>query len=1435
LGADDAKSSAPSLKIQPKDRISIIGGTIADRMQFDGWLETFFYTRFPKHDLVFRNLGYAADEVPLNRRLRSANFGSPDQWLTKTHTDVLLAFFGYNESFAGEKGLAAFRKDLEEFIKKTKEQKYNGKNAPRLVLLSPIGHENMHDANLPDGSANNKRLEMYTAAMAEVARANDVPFVDLFHPTKNAYAKSTRPLTINGIHLNEHGNELVAQIIDKALFADGPEPRQDTERTEKIRQAVRDKNFIWFNRYRTVDGYSIYGGRADLSFVKGQTNRVVMDREMEILDAMTAIRDKNVWAVSQGKDYKVDDSNTPDFIPVVSNNPGTLPGGKHLFLDPEEAIKKMTPGKGMKINLFTSEKDWPELTNPVQMSWDNKGRLWVAAWHSYPHWKPKDAMDDKLLIFEDTKGTGKADKMTVFADNLHCPTGFEFWNGGVLVSQGPNIMFLKDTTGGDKADLRVRMVMGMDTADTHHTSNSFVLDPGGALYFQEGTFHHTQVETPYGPAVRNTNAGVYRYEPRTQKFETYVNHGFANPHGHVFDRWGRDIVVDGTGAVPFDGALFSGQTEGGQRHNGTPTVYSQKTRPCAGTEILSSQHFPGENQGNFLVANVIGFLGILQYKIKDKGGSFEGIETEPIVSSTDPNFRPSDIRVGPDGAIYFLDWHNPIIGHMQHNLRDPNRDHEHGRIYRVTYEGRPLLQPKKIAGESIDKLLDVLKSPNDRERYWARIELGGRESKEVVDHLQKWTSALNPNDPNHEHHKMEALWLHQNHNVVNEDLLRQMLRSSDFRARAAATRVLCYWRDRLHDPLELLHVQINDENPRVRLEAIRALSFFNNETALNVALELLTHPDDRYLQYVFNETLNTLERRLGTESKLDRKNIAASLLKMLDKEEVKAERKPALIETITRHGEAKELKVIWDRVANAGTFSPQVRKQVLGWLAEAALIRRVQPNLNADEVRKLLLESASDAGLQEAAIRLATAWKIADSADDLRRIARDSAAAPQVRLAAIDSLSVLTGPESAKTLQELTETPHSAAVRFRAAAALAKIDINQGAEAAAKALAAATDKDDPSNLIDTFLVRKEGSDKLAAALEKQKVSPDNAKRILRIMLLAGRNDVALGRVASKLAGLENADKKPTLQEVAKIAAEVQTHGDAARGERVFRRADLGCMKCHAIGKAGGNIGPDLGPVGAASPLDYIVTSILDPSLSIKEEYLTKVIATSSGLVITGIPIERGKNQLVLKDSTGKHITIALADIETEANGKSLMPEGITRFLTHGELLDLIRFVSDLGKPGPFQLRTAATIQKWKMLRELTPTLLEQIPNREILREWILGNSGDPWDTVYSAVNGKLPLDELLKPGQPKVLYLQGDVLVRQGGPVEVLVNATGPVSFWIDEDPFEKQAKTTVPLSPGRHKITVRVSVGDNPNPTLRVELRKPADSKASFEVVHAD
>ena len=901
-------SAAAMLDLQKGDHICIIGNTLAERMQYFGWLEAMLQSRFPQNELVIRNLGYSGDEIGL--RLRSASFGSPDEWLsgeaqhprqfsngsikdpvslggtnrialTDTRADVIFAFFGYNESFAGEIGLAAsgtnagFKANLDKMLKGMLAKQYNGRTAPRIVLFSPIAHEDLKDPNFSDGKENNARLKLYTATMAEVAKANGVPFVDLFAPTAALYGKATTPLTINGIHLTEEGDREVAAVIDQALF--GNPTATNTKAFDAVRQAVLDKNFYWYHRYRTTDGYNVYGNRAFLGFIEGNardvsgsnivrslqlpSNYEVLQREMQMIDVMTSNRDKRIWALSQGRDLTVDDKNIAPPLKVGTNERGKLPSGGYDFAKGEDAIKSMKPGTNMQISLFASEEQFPDLAKPVQMAFDTQGRLWVAVWPTYPHWNPSESVRDKLIFLEDTNGDGKADKSTVFADNLDNPTGFEFWGGGVILAQTPNIVFLKDTNGDGKADVRKLLVHGMDTADSHHSANSFVLDPGGAMYWQEGTFHHTQSETPYGPPVRSANGAVYRFEPRTAKLEVYVPYGFANPHGHVFDRWGEDIVTDATGAQPYFAASFSGWTDYPRKHAANaPTIYRQRTRPCPGIEILSSRLFPDELQGNLLVGNDIGVLGILQYKVEPDGGGFKGTELEPIVTSTDPNFRPADIEIGPDGAIWFLDWQNPLIGHMQHNLRDDNRDHSHGRVYRVSYAGRPLDKPARIAGESVENLLELLKDSEDRVRYRTRIELSGRAPVQVIAAAKQWMTKLAPSDKDYEHHMLEALWLHQSMNVVNEELLRRELQSPEPRVRAAATRVLCYWRDRVRDPLGLLEVLAKDDNALVRLEAVRACSFFKEVRAAQAALESLSKPSDRFLKYTLDESMATLDK-----------------------------------------------------------------------------------------------------------------------------------------------------------------------------------------------------------------------------------------------------------------------------------------------------------------------------------------------------------------------------------------------------------------------------------------------------------------------------------------------------------------------------------------------------------------------------------------------
>ncbi|MEO8428029.1 MAG: PVC-type heme-binding CxxCH protein, partial [Verrucomicrobiota bacterium] len=220
--------------------------------------------------------------------------------------------------------------------------------------------------------------------------------------------------------------------------------------------------------------------------------------------------------------------------------------------DTKVASERFKLQSGYDINLFASEKEFPELSNPVAMTFDSKGRLWVATMPSYPQYNPPNKPNDKIIILEDTDADGKADKASVFAEGLHLPTGLELGNGGLYVASQPNLQFLKDTDGDGKADTREIILHGLGSEDSHHAVHAFYWGPDGGLYFHEGTFHASQVETPYGP-LRLSNSGAFRFYPRTWRTDVFVSFPFANPWGHVFDRWGQNFIADASGGQNYFG------------------------------------------------------------------------------------------------------------------------------------------------------------------------------------------------------------------------------------------------------------------------------------------------------------------------------------------------------------------------------------------------------------------------------------------------------------------------------------------------------------------------------------------------------------------------------------------------------------------------------------------------------------------------------------------------------------------------------------------------------------------------------------------------------------------------------------------------------------------------------------------------------------------
>ena len=883
------QSDPTALKIKKGAHIILIGNNLGSRMMNFGHFETEMQLRYPDSLLYIRNMcdggntpgfrphsgrpspwafpGAEKFQTELAKSPDSQGFyESPDQWITRHKADIIIAFFGYNESFQGKTGLENYKAELDAFIKHTLKQKYDVASSPQLAIVSPIAFEDLSKKfDLPNGKQENANLMLYMEAMKEVAAKNKVHFLNAYTPSKGWFDESDKPLTIDGSQLTDAGYVKFSTLLADGVF--GKTPAKAETNRELIRAAVQEKNWMWHNDIKIPNGVHVYGRRYDPF---GPDN---YPAELAKIREMTVLRDEAIWRAAKGEkmDLVVADQKTIKLPQVETNYKPSEKNGSLKYLFGQEALAKFNMAPGYKIELFASEKEFPDLEKPVQLSFDNKGRLWVATMPTYPHWKPGDAKpNDKIIIFEDTNGDGKADKQTTFAEGLHLPVGFELAPEGVYVSQGNNLMLFSDTDGDDKADKKEILLSGFDDHDTHHAHHAYTTDPSGAIYMGQGVFLLNDIETSYGP-VRGTNGGFFRYDPNRHQLERTAQLSIPNPWGIAFDEWGQDFYAE-TSSPPVSwmmpGTVKSRYGEFTPKSRNL-IEEAHRVRPTSGLEFVSSRHFPDEVQGDMLINNTIGFLGTKQHTMADDGTGYKSKHRQDLVQSDDMNFRPVDIEFAPDGSLYLIDWHNVLIGHMQHNARDPLRDHTHGRIYRITYPSRPLIKPANVAGASIDELLNNLKLPEYRTRYRTRRELRGRKASEVLSHIKVWVAKLDQKDTRYEHHLLEALWVSWGLNQVDQTLLPQLLRAKDYRVRAAAVRVLRYTSHQVVNQANLLMQAARDVHGRVRLEAIVAASWLDKEKGLPIVMEAGKKPLDDWMVDAYETALAHLNGNERKEKKAE--------------------------------------------------------------------------------------------------------------------------------------------------------------------------------------------------------------------------------------------------------------------------------------------------------------------------------------------------------------------------------------------------------------------------------------------------------------------------------------------------------------------------------------------------------------------------------------
>ena len=823
------------IKLSKNTRIALIGNTLFDRLRNFGHFEALLQQGHPNHGLILRNLAWSADEIDLQPR--PDNFADTNQHLTAMKADLIIAAFGYNESFAGIEKIPAFEIRLREYLSSLKSATYNGVSAPQVILVSPIANENIDGVDA--GNMNNRQLLAYTNAIQKTCAKEQVGFIDCYSPILNSIKGTKANLTVNGCHLNELGYLQLAKILYEGLTGNSP-----PQLNQDVRAAVIEKNTQHFYRYRPLNTFYYTGGR------RGKYGYLDFLPAMKNFDLMTFNRDQRIHRLVKGENPSpiIDDSNVPP-LPETQQSRGA-----NQWMNPQQELEAFEIDPRFEVSLFASEEEFPEIACPIQMRWDSQGRMWVSCSTTYPHVYPGQSPNDKIVILEDIDKDGKADKCSVWAEGLNVPLSFEFGNGGVYVSEEPHMTFLKDTDGDGRADLREIPLTGFGCEDSHHALHDFAWTPDGDLIFRESIFHHSQVETPYGP-VRQKNSGWFAWEPKQHRLTSFGSHPSTNPWGVTFDEWGNHVASYPIFASAHH-ALDPPYPEQHPRPNGM-----QAYSGVCGQEFIDFPNWPDDLQGMMVKVRYkpTNRVELLEWNEYEYG--YEEKYVSDIIFSKNLSFIPVDLRYGPMGAMYVCDWYNPVKGHAQYSLRDERRDRISGRIWRIMPKRAKTVSPPKIHNVSVGALLDILKRKEYRYRYWAKRELREKNPKTAKREIDKWVEKLNPQDPRYRNHQLEAVWAYRNLDLTNIPLLKELLNSDNHYARAAATKQLRYWHEKTKSGDILLEKAAKDPSGLVRMEAAIACSYIGTKKAFNILKKMNELPNQKHLSYAIITSLGSHKMR----------------------------------------------------------------------------------------------------------------------------------------------------------------------------------------------------------------------------------------------------------------------------------------------------------------------------------------------------------------------------------------------------------------------------------------------------------------------------------------------------------------------------------------------------------------------------------------------
>jgi putative membrane-bound dehydrogenase-like protein len=1087
------------------------------------------------------------------------------------------------------------------------------------------------------------------------------------------------------------------------------------------------------------------------------------------------------------------------------------------YLKPEESVARMKVADGFEVKLFAAE---PMVVNPIAMTVDEKGRVWVIECFEYPKRTAKGMMPrDRIVILEDTKGTGVADKRTVFAEGKDFPvpfdlaSGLEVGNGGVYVGAPPYLFFIENKN--DKPGKFEILLKGFGSQDTHETLNTFQWGPDGRLYGLHGVFTSSDVSPGQadGPATR-LNAGVWRYDTRAKKFEVFAE-GTSNPWGMDWRNTDGQFILCCC-VIPHLFHIVPGgvyKRQAGQSFN--PYVYSYLNEICdhtfhkesgwahAGLISLDTPLMPEKYRNSVIFGSIHG-CSIKQNILKKNGSTFTASRGDDFLVSGDKNFRPINLRWGPNGEIYCIDWHdqNPC-----HQAAPDSWDYEHGRVYRIQPKGLKTKKAEDLGQKSFADLVQIVERPvpddENPYRYRTALRLIAERTQRAAEKLPKELGRGN----NHSR-KTRQVWTDCATGATNQqgpiyDLGIAWTGSSD-EALAWQIRATGDSSQPTNNHVrELEHIasggRLTSRPASVRAElASAAIRLGRTEDTRNLVHLLFEFNEDAADPVIPDLLWIAYEQQLtkGVKEELRWLTEHAANPRLPEQQRLRS-RNLLLIETIVPRtmrrlvatGKKEDLDACIGFVDDQ--IDVTVKRKALEGLAIALKGRQVDA---PDQWKRSYpyLAKEGDAEVRRLVQILAIIFRDRAAANAALAVARDTSKPLPERSAAVRDLGVARIDEAKRPLLDMLQSEKDAALRQEVCRALAGYD---GGDVPAEVLKSW--KDYPPGVrveaVNLLAGRKEWAIELLKAVGDKRVArtdlTDNT--ILRMNAFKDRDiDARIKAVWGQV--------RSTPAELTKLIDEMRTElyaGPASfeRGRKVF---DNQCAKCHKFEGRGSSVGPELD--GAGRDIEYLLVNVLDPNRVVGAPYFQRVATMKNGQVHVGLLAAEDGNTLTLKSENDALRVLAKKDIDTvEVVEKSMMPEGLDKNMTKQDFRDLVRyvmahpFITDVEIDGPYL--------------DTSPAVFIDRPEPV---------PGAKWRPVSAGTPGRIALPAAKR----GVVYVKATFTAPEDMQTRLLLGG-GVVSAWINTKQVPLGAPGAGPAAADQAGVDVSLVKGEN-RLILRVEYQ---------------